>query len=110
MMAHISDNLTRTRFGRRIPYMMLCPLYSIAFFILVSPPDCDDCVNDNGDLIKTNGPAVFWFGCSYIVFYLCDTVINVPFQALGIVFIFIFLFLWLTPCSTKSNIKIKNAK
>ena len=70
MMAHISDNLTHTRFGRRIPYMMLCPLYAIAFFILVSPP------NDPND-------AAYWFGGSYLFFYFCDTLVNVPFQALG---------------------------
>eukprot|EP01084_Bolivina_argentea_P053788 98695_1 len=70
MMAHISDNLTHTRFGRRIPYMMLCPLYAVAFFLLVSPPD------DPSD-------AAYWFGGSYLFFYFCDTLINVPFQALG---------------------------
>ncbi len=41
LMAHISDNLTKTKYGRRLPYMMLCPLYSIAFLILVSPPKDD---------------------------------------------------------------------
>lgn len=70
LMAHISDNMTHTRLGRRIPYMMLCPLYAVAFFILVSPPD------DPED-------AAYWFGGSYLFFYFCDTLINVPFQALG---------------------------
>eukprot|EP01083_Nonionella_stella_P018259 50941_1 len=71
MMAHISDNVTHTRYGRRIPYMMLCPLYAVAFYILVSPPK--DSPED----------AAFWFGGSYLFFYLCDTLVNVPFQALG---------------------------
>ena len=71
LMAHISDNLTHTKRGRRIPYMMLCPLYSIAFFILVSPP------------LNSSDAATYWFGGSYLFFYLCDTLVNVPFQALG---------------------------
>ena len=70
MMAHISDNLTHTRYGRRIPYMMLAPLYAIAFYLLVSPPDDPDA-------------AAYWFGGSYLFFYFCDTLVNVPFQALG---------------------------
>ena len=70
LMAHISDNLTHTRFGRRVPYMMLCPLYAVAFYILVSPP-------------KDPTEAAYWFGGSYLFFYFCDTLINVPFQALG---------------------------
>ena len=71
LMAHISDNLTHTKRGRRIPYMMCCPLYAIAFYILVSPP------RNNQTL------ATIWFGASYMIFYLCDTLVNVPFQALG---------------------------
>ena len=71
MMAHISDNLTHTRYGRRLPYMMLCPLYSIAFYLLVSPP------HDNPT------DAAYWFGGSYLFFYFCDTLVNIPFQALG---------------------------
>eukprot|EP00486_Rosalina_sp_Unknown_P006345 CAMPEP_0201572340 /NCGR_PEP_ID=MMETSP0190_2-20130828/15519_1 /ASSEMBLY_ACC=CAM_ASM_000263 /TAXON_ID=37353 /ORGANISM="Rosalina sp." /LENGTH=216 /DNA_ID=CAMNT_0047997947 /DNA_START=134 /DNA_END=781 /DNA_ORIENTATION=+ len=70
MMAHISDNLTHTRYGRRIPYMMLAPLYAVAFFLLVSPPEDPDA-------------AAYWFGGSYLFFYFCDTLVNVPFQALG---------------------------
>eukprot|EP01083_Nonionella_stella_P296353 1006782_1 len=27
--------------------------------------------------------ATFWFGASYILFYLCDTVANIPLLALG---------------------------
>eukprot|EP01084_Bolivina_argentea_P038757 71658_1 len=37
MMAHISDNLTRTKWGRRIPWMSIgAPFYAIAFFNCVN--------------------------------------------------------------------------
>ena len=36
LIAHISDNLTYTRYGRRLPYLMLCPLYAIAFYISIT--------------------------------------------------------------------------
>ena len=77
MMAYISDNLTRTRWGRRIPWMTIgAPFYAIAFFILMSPPTNTD---DDG----TNMAATYWFGASYLFFYLCDTVANIPLLALA---------------------------
>lgn len=79
MMAHISDNLTRTKYGRRIPWMMIgAPFYAIAFFILMSPPTDYDHTTET-----YNMSATYWFGASYILFYLCDTVANIPLLALG---------------------------
>ncbi len=75
LMAHVSDNLTRTKWGRRLPWMAVgAPLYAIAFFILMSPPH-----NTTG----VNMAATYWFGASYLCFYLCDTVANIPLLALG---------------------------
>eukprot|EP01083_Nonionella_stella_P001546 4438_1 len=80
MMAHISDNLTRTKWGRRIPWMSIgAPFYAIAFFVLMSPPLQSDDAADG----SYNMPATYWFGASYILFYLCDTVANIPLLALG---------------------------
>ena len=39
-MANISDNMTRTRWGRRKPWIFIGgPFYAIVFFVLMSPPD-----------------------------------------------------------------------
>eukprot|EP01084_Bolivina_argentea_P138852 244367_1 len=78
LMAHISDNLTRTKIGRRLPYLFLSPCYAIAFFILMSPP-----TTYNIEKYEYNYPATYWFGASYILFYLCDTIVNIPLFALG---------------------------
>ena len=79
LMAHISDNLTRTRWGRRKPWMCVgAPFYAVAFLVLMSPPtEWDDSQS------AYNMPATYWFGASYILFYLCDTVANIPLLALG---------------------------
>ena len=72
VMGYVSDN-TRTRHGRRRPYMAIgCWGYALAFIALFSPP---------ASLAPTG--VALWFGFFYIVFYLFDTVTNVPYIALG---------------------------
>ena len=69
-MANISDS-TRTRFGRRRPYIAFGSfLYAISFFLLCSPPDSSTRISS-------------WFGVFYVVFFLCDTFTNIPHNALG---------------------------
>ena len=70
-MAHISDNLTHTKIGRRMPYILCAPLYAISFYLFSTPP-----INN-----PTN--ATIWFGGCYLLFYICDTITNVPLIALG---------------------------
>ena len=72
LMAYISDN-TKTRHGRRRPFMFVgCWGYALFYVLLFSPPVA------LGEL----GIAV-WFGAFYLIFYLFDTLTNVPYGALG---------------------------
>lgn len=72
VMGYVSDK-TRTRWGRRRPYMLGgCAFYALCFILLFSPPAFEGSVS-----------IAIWFGIFYIVFYLFDTVANVPYSALG---------------------------
>ena len=69
LMANVTD-ATRSRFGRRRPYMFVgCFLYGGCFFLLASPPE--------------GGGAATWFGIFYVLFFLTDTIVNIPHNALG---------------------------
>ena len=74
----LSDQ-ARTRFGRRRPFMAGgVVLYAAFFALLYSPPHdpgAEDCTSGAG--------AAYWFGAFYILFYLSDTLTNVPYEALG---------------------------
>lgn len=68
---------TRSPHGRRRPYIMIgCGLYALCFTALLSPPDFGD--QDSG-----GSSTAAWFGCFYILFYLCDTLSNIPYFAWG---------------------------
>jgi glycoside/pentoside/hexuronide:cation symporter, GPH family len=68
----ISDR-TRTRIGRRRPYLIAGPpLCGLAFFLLLSPPTGMAAL-----------PAVFWFGAFFILYFLFHTVYVLPHYALG---------------------------
>lgn len=72
VMGYVSDK-TRTKWGRRRPYMFgACLFYALCFIMLFSPPKTD----------SSSGVAI-WFGIFYIIFYLFDTIGNVPYSALG---------------------------
>ena len=74
LMGWITDN-TRSKYGRRRPYMFLgCFFYCLLLTLLLSPPGK---VGEDG-----NGVAI-WFGIFYTIFYLSDTFTNVPYEALG---------------------------
>lgn len=70
-MANLSD-ATRSKFGRRRPYIFVGSFFYGALFVaLCSPPE---------------GSSTFvgtWFGIFYILFFLADTFTNVPHNALG---------------------------
>ncbi|CAE8620381.1 unnamed protein product [Polarella glacialis] len=69
VMASVSD-ATRSRHGRRRPYIFLgCFFYAGCLFALCSPP--------------RSGAASTWFGTFYVLFFLADTLTNVPHNALG---------------------------
>lgn len=76
LMAWCSDG-TRTRFGRRRPYMLCaCAFYAVLFALLFSPP----APPEDG---SPNTKAAIWFGIFYTLFYFSDTVANVPYESLG---------------------------
>eukprot|EP00164_Ancoracysta_twista_P010172 GFYU01015269.1.p1 GENE.GFYU01015269.1~~GFYU01015269.1.p1 ORF type:complete len:809 (-),score=267.89 GFYU01015269.1:148-2538(-) len=72
LMGWLSDS-TRSKHGRRRPYMFLgCTFYAVFFILLFSPPKS----------VEGNASS-FWFGAFYPIFYLFDTFTNVPYEALG---------------------------
>jgi Na+/melibiose symporter-like transporter len=73
VVAHISDE-TRSKYGRRIPYMLLgCGFYAIFLVLLFTPPS-----------MKTGATNIsIWFGVFYVLFFISDTFTNVPYLALG---------------------------
>lgn len=76
IMGWFSDK-TRTRYGRRRPFMLVgCLFYALLFVALFTPPSPSE---EGGDNMK----AALWFGTFYTTFYLLDTFTNVPYEALG---------------------------
>lgn len=72
IMGWISDR-TRTRYGRRRPYIALgAPLCAACFYLLFSPP---------GWLSPLS--AAGWLTATFLLFFLFDTVCVVPHNALG---------------------------
>jgi GPH family glycoside/pentoside/hexuronide:cation symporter len=68
----LSDH-TRTRLGRRRPYLIVGPpLCGIAFYLMMSPPV--------GMPAMT---AAIWFGATFILFFIFHTVYVLPHYALG---------------------------
>ena len=72
LMGWLSDR-TRTRFGRRRPYLALgAPLCGLAFFALFSPPAA-----------FSSAEAVVWFGICFLLYFVCHTIFVIPYNALG---------------------------
>jgi len=68
----LSDR-TRTRLGRRRPYLIVGPpLCGIAFYAMMSPP--------RG---MTGTASAWWFGVTFILYFLFHTVYVLPHYALG---------------------------
>lgn len=68
----LSDR-TRTRLGRRRPWMLAgAPLCALGFFALMSPPEA-----------LSQGAAVAWFAVSFFLYYLFHTFYLIPHYALG---------------------------
>jgi GPH family glycoside/pentoside/hexuronide:cation symporter len=71
-MGWISDR-TRTRLGRRRPYMLIgAPLCAIAFFALLNPPE---------RLVGES--ATMWFQVTFVLYFIFHTVYVLPHSALG---------------------------
>ena len=70
-MGWITDN-TKSRLGRRKPYMILGPItYGTVIILHVSP-------NREWDSLTLS----LWFGVTYLAFFLCDTAASVPYYSL----------------------------
>eukprot|EP00753_Platysulcus_tardus_P001748 PLAT1150.1.p2 GENE.PLAT1150.1~~PLAT1150.1.p2 ORF type:complete len:828 (-),score=437.37 PLAT1150.1:66-2549(-) len=71
LMGWFSDR-TRTKWGRRRPFMAVgCFGYALFFYLLFSPPEASPTSTS------------LWFGFFYVFFYAFDTMCNVPYGALG---------------------------
>ncbi|MDJ0790199.1 MAG: MFS transporter [Myxococcota bacterium] len=72
LMGWLSDH-TRSRWGRRRPYIALgSVMLALAFALLFSPPERLD-----------PGTATVWFGACFLSFFLCHTIFGIPYNALG---------------------------
>jgi len=69
--AYLSDNAT-FKMGRRKPFMLLgCVFYACFLVAIFLPPKSTSYINS------------IWFGVFYVLFFISDTVCNVPYLALG---------------------------
>lgn len=73
IVAHFSDNLV-SRFGRRKPFMFIGCFFYMGFLLLVFTPPF---------LTQTAEYISMWFGVFYVLFFIADTIVNVPYLALG---------------------------
>ena len=72
LMGWLSDR-TRTRFGRRRPYLVIgAPLCGLAFFALFSPP-----------ATLSVGNTIVWFGACFLLYFVFHTIFVIPYNALG---------------------------
>ncbi len=68
-----ASDRTRSRFGRRKPWIAVgTPLAAVFFWLLFSPPES-----------LTPSAAVLWFGATFSLFFLFQTIEGVPLAALG---------------------------
>jgi GPH family glycoside/pentoside/hexuronide:cation symporter len=72
VMGWLSDH-TKTRWGRRKPYIAFgLPFTALFFYMLFVPPKS-----------LTGTQAVFWFGASFGLYFLFHTILDIPKVALG---------------------------
>ena len=72
LMGWLTDH-TRSRWGRRRPWMMIgAPLAAVAFLILFSPP-----------ATLSSSSAIWWLAASYTLYYLFHTIYEIPHGGLG---------------------------
>lgn len=72
LMSHYTDSF-RSRFGRRKPFCFVgCWIYALMLNLLLSPPSS----------LQSAGVSV-WFGLTYIGFFLANTFMTIPYDALG---------------------------
>lgn len=73
LIGHLSDE-TKSPLGRRKPFMLFgCLFYSIFLVLLFTPPS-----------MRTGNIYIsIWFGTFYVLFFIADTITNVPYLALG---------------------------
>ena len=71
--AHLSDE-TKTKMGRRKPYMLIgCGFYAIFLILLFSPPS-----------FRTSSKSLsIWFGVFFVFFFMAESVTIAPYLALG---------------------------
>ena len=72
LMASITDS-TRSRFGRRRPYMFLSAFYTVVVFVAAF-----SCPRD-----LSGTSATVWYGIFHIAYKLADTTSMIPYEALG---------------------------
>jgi GPH family glycoside/pentoside/hexuronide:cation symporter len=73
VIAHFSDK-SNFQIGRRKPFMLVgCIFYALTLVLFFSPP------KESMSPIQIS----IWFGVFYVLFFIADTVCNIPYAALG---------------------------
>jgi len=73
--ANFSDSLI-SKYGRRKPFMIIGSIMYVIFLLLVfRPPLMEEHTYENY--------ISLWFGIFYVLFFISDTIVNVPYLALG---------------------------
>lgn len=73
--ANFSDSLI-SKYGRRKPFMIIGSIMYVIFLLLIfTPPFMEEHAYENY--------ISLWFGIFYVLFFISDTIVNVPYLALG---------------------------
>lgn len=96
VMAWVSDSST-SRWGRRYPFILgAMPIYAISLVLVLgagvilpedevqtSGGECNATLDFAPPVKQDNNIVSYWYGITFVIFYIADTACQVPYNALG---------------------------